>query len=239
MVKYAIIPYTTTFCTSVITFFMFSKASHVLWDKLCEKKLGYAEIALVWIMPVLIWIPVWLDETQFGTGNGNENGYTCYPKQDGKLVLTTNLEKRYLLATDILVMLTIAIFGCIVVWSLKTEMKEAKEEIPEETLEKYKPIIDRMRRKANYSTGALILSYVVLRLPWMIFSEISGNDINSIGMKTSILLYWMKFNILFLIFGFARKNYRNAFKDLIKLLCPCCLCKQQTIKDQKLIIDIN
>ena len=113
---------------------MFSKASHVLWDKLCEKKLGYAEIALVWIMPVLIWIPVWLDETQFGTGNGNENGYTCYPKQDGKLFLTTNLEKRYFLATDILVLLTIAICGCIVVWSLKRERKEASpQEAPSQT----------------------------------------------------------------------------------------------------------
>ena len=219
--------------------FMFSKACYDLWDKMCKKKLGYAEITVVWIIPVLIWIPVWLEKAQFGTGNGNEHGYTCYPKQDGKLVLTTNLEKRYLLATDILVLLTIAICGCIVVWSLKRSLeklemarKEAMEKIPEETLAKHKPIIDRMKRKANYSTGALILSYVVLRLPWMIFSEISGNDLNSTGMKTSSLLYFMKFNILFLIFGFARKNYRNAFKDLIKLLCPCCLCKQEPIKEQ-------
>ena len=80
-------------------------------------------------------------------------------------------------------------------WSLKRERKEAKEESPEETLAKYKAIFDRMERKANYSTGALILSYVVLRLPWMIFSEISGNDLNSTGIKTSSLLYFMKFNI--------------------------------------------
>ena len=199
---------------------------------MCKRKVGYAEIALVWITPILIWIPVWLEESQFGTGNGNEDGYTCYPKQDEKLVITTSLGKRYLLVTDILVLLTIAICGCIVVWSLKTEMKEAKEEIPEETLVKYKPILDRMKRKANYSTGALILSYVVLRLPWMIFSEISDNDVNSTGMKISGLLYFMKFNILFLIFGFARKNYRNAFKDLIRLLFSCCLCKQETIKEQ-------
>ena len=230
MAKYAIIPsHRTAFCISVTTFFMLSKASYDLWDEMCKKKVGYTEIVLVWIVPVLIWIPVWLENTQFGTGNGNENGYTCYPKQDGKLVLTTNLEKRYFLATDILVLLTIAICGCIVVWSLKRERKEAKEEIPEETLAKYKAIFDRMERKANYSTGALILSYVVLRVPWMIFSGISGNDLNSTGMKTLSLLYFMKFNVLFLIFGFARKNYRNAFKDLIKFLCPCCLCKQETI----------
>ena len=79
---------------------MLSKASYCLWDEMCKKKVGYTEIVLVWIVPVLIWIPVWLENTQFGTGNGSNGGYMCHPKENGKLVIMTTLERNYFLVTD-------------------------------------------------------------------------------------------------------------------------------------------
>ena len=209
-------------------FFVFSKATNDLWKKFSEKRLGYIEILFFWIIPILIWLRIWFDDAKFGTGKGDEKGYTCYPiGKNGTVVFITDLERPYLLISDILVLLIIAISGAIVLWSFKNEMKEAEKQMEQEHLLKLKTITDQLKRNLRCSTGGIVLSYVILRTPWMIVSFTSG-DFSAEG-RISALLYFMKFNVLFLLFAFTNKNYRKAYRDFIKLLFPCCFCKKESI----------
>ena len=207
---------------------MFSKATNDLWKKFSEKRLGYIEILFFWIIPILIWLRIWFDDAKFGTGKGEEKGYTCYPiGKNGTVVFITDLERPYLLISDILVLLIIAISGAIVLWSFKNEMKEAEKQMEQEHLLKLKTMTDQLKRNLHCSTGGIILSYVVLRTPWMIVSFTS--ETFSAEFRISALLYFMKFNVLFLLFAFTNKNYRKAYRDFIKLLFPCCFCKKESI----------
>ena len=208
-------------------YFSISKSTSDLWKKFSDKRLGYIEILFFWVIPILIWLPIWFDDAKFGTGNGNENGYTCYPiGKNGTMVFITDLERPYLLISDILVLLIIAISGTIVLWSFKNEMKEAKKQMEEEHLLKLKAITDQLKRNLHCSTGGIILSYVVLRTPWMIVSFTS--ETFSAEFRISALLYFMKFNVLFLLFAFTYTNYRKAYRDFINLLFPCCFCKKES-----------
>ena len=208
---------------------MFSKATNDLWKKFCDKRLGYIEVLFFWLIPILIWLRIWFDDTKFGTGNGNENGYTCYPiGKNGKVVFITDLERYYLLITDTLVLSIIVISGAIVLWSFKNEIKEAKKQMEEEHLLKLKNITDQLKKNLHCSTGGIILSYVVLRTRWMIVSFTS--ETFSAEFRISALLYFMKFNVLFLLFAFTNVNYRKAYRDFIKLLFPCCFCKKESIE---------
>ena len=209
--------------------FMFSKATNDLWKKFSEKGLGYIEILFFWIIPILIWLRIWFDDAKFGTGKGDEKGYTCYPiGKNGTVVFITDLERPYLLISDILVLLIIAISGAIVLWSFKNEIKEAEKQMEEEHLLKLKNITDQLKKNLHCSTGGIILSYVVLRTPWMIVSFTS--ETFSAEFRISALLYFMKFNVLFLLFAFTNVNYRKAYRDFIKLLFPCCFCKTESIE---------
>ena len=165
----------------------------------------------------------------------------CYPKENGTLVIMTNLERNYLLVTDLLVLFFIAISGCIVVWSFQNEAMEAEKQVAQEHRRKVKDLITQVKKKLMQSAGAIVLSYVVLRLPWMIVTEISVTDAysdgrkelslassNSLAVKIAILLYFLKFNVLFLFFAFTNKNYRHAYGDFMKLLCSCCCCKSES-----------
>ena len=194
-------------------------------------------------MPILIYLPVWLERTGFGTSNGSNGGYMCYPEENGKLVVMTNLERDYFLVTDSLVLFFIVISGCIVVWSFRKEAIEAEKQVAQEHRRQVKSLINQIKKKLMHSAGAIVLSYVVLRLPWMIVTEISVTDTysdgrkalslassNSLAVKIAILLYFLKFNVLFLYFALTNKNYRHAYGDFMKLICPCCCCKQESIQ---------
>ena len=201
---------------------MFSKATKCLWEEMCDKELGYVEILFLWIVLILSLLPIWFKETEFGTGNGNENGYFCYPKQNETLVFVSDMEKTYHLVTDTLALLVIILSGGIVIWSYKKERKVLEKQLKEEDLLIIRTYTDQIKRNIKHSTGAIILSYVVLRIPWMIFIELSSAEGFSVGMRISALLYWTKCSLIFLLLAFTNKNYRKAYKDFIQMLLSCC-----------------
>ena len=203
---------------------MFSKETRCLWEQMCDKGLAYVEIPCLWIVVILCLLPCWIkeDATEFGTGNGTENGYFCYPKQNGTLVFISDLEKTYNLVTDTLALLVIVLSGGIVIWSYKQERNVLEKQLKEEDLLIIRIYTDQVKRNIQHSTGAIILSYVVLRIPWIIFIEFSSAEGFSVGMRISALLYWTKCSLIFLLLAFTNKNYRKAYKDFIKMLLSCC-----------------
>jgi hypothetical protein len=174
---------------------------------------------------------MWLEDVDFTAGSGKEDGYRCYAKEGGKLVFLTDLQFSLFLTNDILVLLTIAISVVILWLSFEKEVKEARKAQENDELGRFRSYQMAYRTKLGLykSTGWFVGSYVILRLPWMIFADTSAEEFG-IGMRIAILLYFMKFSVLFFLFGYTNKNYRKAYSDFIKLICPC-FC--QKVGDEK------
>ena len=100
-----------------------------------------------------------------------------------------------------------------------TEARNAKENDELGRLRAYR-VAYRTKQGLYKSTGWFVGSYVILRLPWMIFADATA-DTFAIGIRIAIILYFTKFSVLFFLFGYTNKNYRNAYSDFIKLICPC------------------
>ena len=64
-----------------IFYFYSSHKSKEFWNDLCERKMGYAFVASLWLVPtILTGLPKYLEaDVTFRPGHGNELGYLCYP----------------------------------------------------------------------------------------------------------------------------------------------------------------
>ena len=165
---------------------------------------------------------MWTEDLNFATGTGNENGYQCYAQKDGKLVFLTNLQRDLFLANDILVLVTIAVSFGIMWWSFDKEVRETRKVNVNDELGRLRAYQIAYRTKLGLykTTGWFVGSYVILRVPWMFFANANA-DRFSAGMRIAIILYFMKFSVLFFLFGHTNKNYRKAYLNFIKLIFPC------------------
>ena len=219
---------------SSLFYVFFSQATQNLWQKILDKRLGYLQVFLMWLLPTLFSIPLWFEtdahgnSIEFTTGNGSENGYSCYPKSEGKLTLLTDWQKIHFYATDIFVLFIIVISTGIVIWRFRQEIRETRKR--QETDHRITIMIQRMQQNLNRSSGIIICSYILLRLPWMLFPE-SNTETFSIGQRISVILYFMKFNVLYLLFAFTNINYCRAYLDFLRLLFPC-FCSNKKTDDQ-------
>ena len=81
----------------------FSEGAEQIWEKYFGKKFVIFELAVIWIFPTLIWIAAWVENVEFATGTGNEDGRVCYAVQQGKRVFLTKLQLPLLLFFEMLV----------------------------------------------------------------------------------------------------------------------------------------
>ena len=182
----------------------------------------------MWIIPILFYLPSsFADNIGYATGTGNENGYFCYTVQNRTKVYLSDLQQEMFLATDILVLLTISISICIILWRFKRDVDKTRETQHTDQLYlfRYNIMIQQKQKSLNFSIGFILLSYVLFRLPWIIFADAHAESF-SVGMRVAIILYYVKFSAPAVLFAFTNKNYRRAYLDILKMAFPC-FCKEQ------------
>ena len=203
---------------------------------MCDRKLVFVEIAGLWILPILIWLPATcLEEgVTFATGGGLEDGRACYAFQNDKMVYLTTLQVPMLVVTEILVLVIVILSCMVVLWVFKQEVDETREKQKSNDLFlfRYNIITEHKKRSLNMSMGIISFAFVVLRLPWLIFATSHCQEVqpHDIGYRTSSIFYIMKYNVMVILFGLSNKNFRRAYLDVIKLCFPCCL-KNKTPDD--------
>ena len=188
-----------------------------------DGKLLFVQIAAIWILPCLILIPAWLEDVEFKTGNGHEDGRICYASQNGRKLHVTKTQFPIIVVTDLMVLVTIILSCCVLLWSFRKEIAETMEYHKKDKayINKHRMKQQQMKR-LQWSTAMLVLVYFILRVPWMIFAGTSTNaESFDYGYHICSILYIMKFSAM-VLFGFANQNFRRAYFDIIKLLFPCC-----------------
>ena len=203
--------------------YTFSETTRDLWQKMRDGKLLFVQIAVIWVLPSLIWIPAWLEEVEFKTGNGTEDGHICYAMQNGTKVHVTKTQLPILFFTDIMVLLTLIVSCGILMWSFRKEVAETMEyhKNDKEYIKQYRETTLKIIKKLKWSTVLLCIVYFILRVPWLIFA---GHDAESFayGFHICSILYIMKYSIMVIFFGLAHQNFRKAYLDILKLSFPCC-----------------
>ena len=160
--------------------------------------------------------------------NGTEVGYLCYSHQNERRVIFTRMQYNLNLFSDIMVLLVVIISSGISVWGFKTEVKHKRNKLEADQLKlfRYNVITTLKEKRLNITVCSICITYIVLRLPLYVLGQIEINHIG-FGIGFCFFLYNMQFCIHFLIYAIGGKDYREAYRDMLNLIFPCC-CKRQT-----------
>ena len=171
-------------------------------------------------------MPALVEPVTYKVGIGNEDGRVCYVYKDNNLVIATKLQNTLLQVTDIMVIFAIIFAGIITAWNSKLKRDEVIEENKhnEAFLFRYNIIANLKKRNQSMAAGIILGTYVLLRLPWFIASNVENLQLGrkySIAYKVCGAIYMTRFSAVVILLMLTNKNYRRAFWDVIKPICPC------------------
>ena len=179
-------------------------------------------------------MPAILEPVFYEVGPGMEDGRVCYATKNitenngtsRHRVFATELQQSLLLFTDISVLVMILLCVIITAWNFKLELDEVRENNKHNELHVFRLNIVAEHRKRNFTKAAGIIcaSFVVLRLPLLIASNVVDLKLGtqfSTAIKVCGIFYIMRFSAIVILFLVTNKNYRRAFWDVIKPICPC------------------
>ena len=180
------------------------------------------QIAAIWILPILIFLPAWLEKVNFETGIGHEDGRECYEKKNGTRVHVTQTQFNIFVVTDIMVLIIILSSCCILMWRFRKDVAKKMDYHKKDSkfCGEYYDIARKGAKNLNRAMAVFCIAYVVLRLPWMIFGDADAEHFDY-GYQICHILYIIKYSEV-LLFGFANEMFRRAYLDIFKFLFPCC-----------------
>lgn len=158
--------------------------------------------------------------------------------KSGEAVVFTKVEKIINLTTDVSVLLIVIVGYAITWWTLDKNLKQIKATMAETGMHIDTKEIERRRTSLKRAIILIAVSYLVLRLPFAIFSgqipnDVDGNKFISITLGIGILLFQMQFCVNFVIYAIYLGDYWEAFLDVFYLVCPCCFKWPRNINNKE------
>ena len=203
-----------------------------MWNKYHGGKLVLVQLAIIWIFPMLIWIAAWVDDIDYDTGSGMEDGRVCYAKEDGERVFLTRRQFPIMLFVEISILVTILLSCGILFYQFRKQTYEERDAIKDThqiRLLRFNLIAAHKKRSLNTSIGIICAAYVILRLPYILITSTHlkvGEDF-SYGFYIGGSLYIVRFCMMAFLLGFSNKNYRRAYLDILKIFsCATCCTKK-------------
>ena len=150
------------------------------WKKYFGERLINLQLFLAWVLPILCWISIWLEDVTYDIADGKEDGRVCYPyrtDEDGEeRILVTHGQYLMLIITDSLVFTTLIISSAIILFRFKIQTVKVleKEEKNELEIFRHNYIIQAKTKTLNKTMGWVIAAFVILRLPFFIIATIEG-----------------------------------------------------------------
>ena len=206
----------------------YSVKSKEIWNWICQRRLSYACVASLWILPiVLMGLPKYLEnDVIFKPGQGKEHGYICYPFEisangtSEKMRWLTKRQYGMNIFNDVSILL-IMVSSIILIWyKLDLESKNAKGHLSIDFSKTLKDIETKARKRSLRNAALMIcVPYTLLRLPIFIYGQ---TDVTDFVVLSCIFLYELQFCIHFIIFAFIHNDYLSAYKDSFNFLQMIC-----------------
>ena len=226
---------------------IFSESTSAFREKVAQSKLVYLILVALWMMPILINIPKSLEnDIEFSPGNGNDFGYLCYSKirspfKNGArstVVVFTPTQYILNLVNDLAILVIIVGSGLVTLLRFRQSIKRRKEEAKakrNEIAELNLNIQGRVVKNHIAITASVTgMFYLLFRLPLYIMANpwnVNGQDYLATG--ATVILYLMQFCCHFMIHTLLSKSYREAFKDLLRPIFPCCFKCKPCMKNEE------
>ena len=196
-------------------------------DKLCKPRLLCPIFLMVWIIPVLINTPKFLEEkVEFSRGDGNERGYICYSKQlnetNSEVVVFTRIQYVTNLINDAIIFMIIVV-SIFVTWvGFKRQVEDHGNRISTNEIQLLAFTLHTKAEEKKISICALSVSsfYVLCRLPLYIVAN-PTNEENQTAIGITTVLFVVQFCGHFLIHICISYPYRQAFLDILRSIAPC------------------
>ena len=179
-------------------------------------------IIVSWILPTIFNLQKSFEENVVfkpGKDNRSENevGYICYPVENGTRVMWTDLQFRMNITGDILVLLVIALSATISWISLKNEISDNRDKLPNDQLGQLRyTIIAKLKQKdLSLSVSIICITYIICRFPLAISGRSADINQHTLWLQFCFLLYNLQFATHFIIYAIFQYNFRD--KELSKL----------------------
>ena len=192
-------------------------------------------------MPILINIPKSLEKNvEFLPGKGNNFGYLCYSKMlpNETVVVFTPTQYTLNLVNDIAILIVIVTSGLVTFIRFRQHVEKRKRKISAQNELAAMALNIQARMGKNHiaiTASVTGIFYILFRLPLYIMANpwnIEGQNYLMTGL--TVILYIMQFCCHFLIHTLLSKSYRDAFKDLLRPIMPCCfMCKPHKKKENE------
>lgn len=198
------------------------------------------------MLPILTTLPQSLEEgvtyEPAGSNTEEELGYLCYPVQEGEKVLFTSLQHTLSITVDALIFAIIISCYLITWWYYRRGKKKIQEaQDPQGPNHMYHEIFGqhfkKLKKELIRAIGLISACFIVLRLPYHIFVTTlpskDGVQFITPGMYICLVLYQMQFCVNIVIYAVVVADYREAFLDAFRFMCPCCCKAQRTTENEE------
>ena len=217
-----------------------SNTTRLLWEQMRRHNLVYVLVAAMWVLPILIGLPKSFEsDVEYRSGKGSDIGAICYVVEGGNRTLFSDVQYFTNLATDVVLLAVITVCYVIIFWKLRKLAQQAREEIQRSLTEDrcsitssslidFEVRVKTLQKSLSAAVGLIYVCYAVLRLPLVIcgnyFGPEGGVDSDngiSLWLVICIIIYQIQFCVNFIIYAVLMANYREAFLDIIRMMCPC------------------
>ena len=178
-----------------------------------------------------------MEDVTYDVSIGEEEGRVCNTyknDEDGKkrILFTRQQYLQYLMliVTDSLVFTTLIISSAIIFIRFKIQTAEVLENEPnnEIAIFTHNIIIKAKTKTLNKTMGWVIVSFVILELPFFIIASIGSRNVEDSSnwyFRVALILYVARFSVMPIMFGKTNDNVKKAYLDLVNALTPKCLEK--------------
>ena len=200
---------------------------------MCSGKRQYFIIAFIWLTSILLYLPAVNEEDViFEPGKGLEQGYICYPKENGTksngTVWFTEVQYTTSLANDVMIFLIMSASYLTIWFTFKKEVKLKIEGHPFDELARLRVNIKAqfLERRMIFTIGIICAYYVLLRFPIFYYGR-TPISVMTFGLGCCIILHQLQFCLHFVVYAIIHESYRNAYIDILKIFLPCCLHRER------------
>lgn len=207
----------------------FSLKSKEVWNRLCNRGIGYVVVAALWILPtILTGFPKYFEpNVKYKPGQGKELGYMCYPVEvrNKNETMTWFTERQYGLNmfNDISLLLIMVSSISLIWYNFEKEAKDIKNRQSTDFGKEILGELEKSRKRSFIRSSIMICApYIFLRLPIFIYGRTETTNL-PVGLGGCSLLYELQFCIHFVFYAFIHKDYQLAYKELFNNLFSKCV----------------
>ena len=162
-------------------------------------------------------------------------GYVCLPTEQGsQLYYVLTKAQGILNMANFVAYSAIMVTSYLITWWLMKITVQRARKMDDDGVPINVEQVEIQRKSLLKAIALIFVCYVVLCIP--LFISAGSHEIESISpwLGTCLILYEMHFCTNFIIYAILVADYREAFLDVLYIMCPCCFKWPRNLNNEEI-----